>query len=712
MTLPPHITASRKERGKRLLSNYLKLKPVNWDQIDNLVIKTCDMRLPANYRSGPVSYLKTQQFIESWIRGDHDTTPLIEPSTNQTLIPLVTPVRKPIDLSNENSFGEGTLFSEQLVTYSSLRSDYLNHLIDGAINNATGGAGKSFLALALIYSFAYRDKLHETHILNRFRLAPYVIVTRKTLIAQWREYAREMGLSDLLASGKLQIIPYSHLSSLYSRKWYEKEYDGFQNKWVFKWHPQSVPLFIVFDEAQALCNELTTQTQAVNALIEATRTIKPCYTLCMSATLADTVAKMGTCIATLRRPITIPTKDEYGHDITKTVIVRSTSDWYKEYSFLICGEPTKSNNAAMKRLRDVIDPYIYEIENVRWPARARNRSLVVDFRCQEDRIIYDNAYRSYEAKIAKLGKTTVNNPLAKWIAFGCFRQVVEPMRNHVLAQRIKQNLDRQVATCIGHSYKGSCTDLMYQLDALGIKRDQVSLIWGGGKDYDEENTFTEQQLNELIASLKKGDKLPRATINKMRRTLAFREELVTSGEDEATRYKRYERLRHLGMTGSQSSDQRWNEIQRFQKGITKVCIFTLASGGVGLSLDQNKPTLWPRELIAGLCLSGPEFVQVLFRCVRRGTMPGYVDQYMSFMRNTVEDKVLKPLIERKYSNIRELGTKGIDPTQVVLDENNKFAHQELTIDELNALAESEDSQLKESIEEDDDEEEATEETTN
>ena len=179
-----------------------------------------------------------------------------------------------------------------------------------------------------------------------------------------------------------------------------------------------------------------------------------------------------------------------------------------------------------------------------------------------------------------------------------------------------------------------------------------------------------------------------------------------SGESTEERYARYDKLRELGMTGSQSADQRWREIQRFQTGITKICIFTLASGGVGLSLDQSKPELWKRELIAGLCLSGPEFAQVLGRLVRRGTMPGYVDQYIALMRDTVESAVLQPIIVRKLGNIKELASKGINPSEVILSEDGKtFGHTEVSIDQLNAIADSDDSQIHGDIVNEDEEEE-------
>ena len=77
------------------------------------------------------------------------------------------------------------------------------------------------------------------------------------------------------------------------------------------------------------------------------------------------------------------------------------------------------------------------------------------------------------------------------------------------------------------------------------------------------------------------------------------------------------------------------------------------------------------------------------------------------MRDTVESAVLQPIIVRKLGNIKELASKGINPSEVILSEDGKtFGHQEVSIETLNAIADSDDSQIKgDHVEEDEEEEE-------
>lgn len=698
----PHIAAARKDKSKRLLNKYLTARPTDWTAADMLVQSTCQTSLPDTYKTGLVSYARISQWTQAWIAGEFDieAKPQVNPDKTpaaQRLQSLLAQPSPPVDPKEPiNSFGDMVLFPEQWDTFKRLRADILSNSISGALQNGNTGSGKTFLAVALIHEFAIRLKIHENGIVNRLRQTPFLIVTRKTLLSQWREVAFMAGLGPLINSGKLLIIPYSHLSSSKSARWYTTEYDSFDDKYIYEWLPQSLPLLTIIDECQGLCNPTTKQTLAMDALIRKSRTANmQAITLSMSATPFDTVSKAGWVVSSIRQPLEIG---------GVTFNCNSVNKW-PEYATLFADDPTKSNQAAMKRLRDCIDKYIYEIENVRWPARARNRSLVVEFESPDHRARYNKAYEDYLEKIAKLGREASDSPFQQFVAINAFSKAVEPMRNYAITQRILSNMGNKVATAVGCRFKQTITDLVFRLEAAGIKRHEISIIWGGGADYDEENTFSESELSELIKRLQQGEKLSRATVSKMRKTLTFREELITSGETEQQRYSRYDTLRALGMTGSQSSDKRWSEIKKFQTGVSKVCLFTISAGGAGLSLDQNKPDLWPRELLGSLCWDGKDFKQLLGRLVRRGTMPGYVDQYIVYMRDTVEDTRFLPVVERKLANLREIGARGIDPTEIMMDDG-RITHQRLTIEQLNAIADSDESQITGEVddEEDDDDE--------
>ncbi len=678
-----------------MLKAYVKLQPSEWSQVETeITIKRLGVRLPEQYRSGLVSYQRFNTFLNRWSEGEFDPEPPKVNGVESAPQALgVTPsnqiVTQSLPTSGElvNQFGDGSLYPEQFEAFKDAIAKYTKYGGKGLVNNGATGSGKTFLACALIYHYGVRTKLQERDLLSRFRLCPFVVFTRRSLIPQWREDAISMGLGPLLKSGKLQILSYAELWSSNGSKWITKEYDAWVDDWIYKWNPSSVPLFVVFDEAHALYNLDSIQAKSADALWTAAKRLQ-CMSLVMSATLADTVAKAGGFISSIRCPVQLPSEDGF-----TTVTVRSANDWQKEYAYAITPEPTKSNSAAMRRVRDMIEPYLVEIANVKWPARARNRPIVVDFPSPTHRERYDRAYTIYLEKLEKLGRAESTNPLQQWIAYAEFAKVGEPMRNRAIAQRIRTNLSHQIASVVIHNYKQSISDLIFELESLGIHRKDISLVWGGGKDYKEGYIFTEAQLNEYTQMILSGKGVSKSTLKRMEDTIRFRQELIASGDTEEERFKHYSRLRALGMTGSQSPDLRWQEVKRFKTGITKVCIATSATGGVGLSLDRSRPELWVRELFTGISINGPEFKQKLGRLVRRGTLPGYVDQYIISMRNSVEDQVFMPYVERKLGNMKELAATGIDPTEILLNAKGRMDIKHLTLDELTRIADSDESQI-------------------
>lgn len=105
--------------------------------------------------------------------------------------------------------------------------------------------------------------------------------------------------------------------------------------------------------------------------------------------------------------------------------------------------------------------------------------------------------------------------------------------------------------------------------------------------------------------------------------------------------------------GSQTPNQRQLEIDRFQNGDSKVCIFTLAAGGVGLSLDHWHAKLLPRVGYFTPTYSGPEFQQALGRLPRRMTLSDTY-QFIVGMLGTIEETHVMPLIDKKLRCIAEI----------------------------------------------------------
>jgi hypothetical protein len=129
---------------------------------------------------------------------------------------------------------------------------------------------------------------------------------------------------------------------------------------------------------------------------------------------------------------------------------------------------------------------------------------------------------------------------------------------------------------------------------------------------------------------------------------------------------------------AQDAAQRQDEIDNFQEGRTKICIFTLKAGGVGVDLDQQIETVRPRTMFATICWSGREFVQAFGRCKREFTLTN-VYQHAVFFRNTIVADRIAPRLSSKLASINKLGASGIDLEGELLDAIDKAGPAE-TID--------------------------------
>ncbi|NBQ70823.1 MAG: hypothetical protein EBU46_19130, partial [Nitrosomonadaceae bacterium] len=90
--------------------------------------------------------------------------------------------------------------------------------------------------------------------------------------------------------------------------------------------------------------------------------------------------------------------------------------------------------------------------------------------------------------------------------------------------------------------------------------------------------------------------------------------------------------------GTQSVKARQQEIDAFQSGKTKVCVFTFKAGGVGLSLHHHDDTCKQRESVIAPCYSAIELVQGLGRAPRLTSLSETV-QTMLYYKGTIEEHV-------------------------------------------------------------------------
>lgn len=121
------------------------------------------------------------------------------------------------------------------------------------------------------------------------------------------------------------------------------------------------------------------------------------------------------------------------------------------------------------------------------------------------------------------------------------------------------------------------------------------------------------------------------------------------------------------VVGGQNKTERQRMIDKFQNGSNKICLFTLKSGGAGLSLHHDRESSLPREVILPPTWSGIELVQALGRA-HGPTSLSTTRQEIIWYAGTVEEEVAARVANRLRS-LSEIVGKRESWTDVFMNKN-------------------------------------------
>lgn len=358
------------------------------------------------------------------------------------------------------------------------------------------------------------------------------------------------------------------------------------------------------------------------------------------------------------------------------------------YSKIIASsaDPTDYSPAACDRLMDALGDYVVNVKGVHPQFKAHNKIQVIDFRDGHSRKRYEAAYENFLQEKARIeakreeGTFGGNAGLQILVQLLKFRMAAELEKVPDICERMiaAVNNEGKAAVCAFNFKQSIAHSIKYLVDA-GVPRDQISLIWGGGNSSVSAKKKKKLDLKKKITENKAlMDLFSDADIDMADIGLEYLSESATVVIDDS-----------LGL-GPQSQKERQHEIDKFQKGKSLYCFFTLKSGGVGLSLhhtdeltnrwkektgfldwkkiiddyNKNKPDnhkvfpgktrkkdsgysveedipfipTRPRKLFGATTYSAIEMVQMLGRCARLTSLSD-TEQIILFYKGTIEERV-------------------------------------------------------------------------
>jgi len=665
---PAVLAAMASARGKtgQVVQRHKNSPYHDWDMVE----KEIGFTIPPNFRALPVSYLILKQLQDWYV---NDTPRRIEESIKaQALLnaQTKTPAWKDESIGGEllpfNLPEDGVApfrrIPRQRKAYTQIVRElglfdpqtYRHPNSYAALLPLEAGAGKTAIAAMVIKR--YQEQSYFNPHAQPFNNIIYI--TPKRVKEKTARFFAKAHIQDI--GVRVIVTTYNELRSSARKGWYKpcKTIDPNTGEEMDSFTYAVAPLYpslIIVDESHSIKKPTTATCKRVTALIGPhTRVIF------MSATAAVTVNDLATFAIASQKPYN-------SRPINK-------NNWREVAWAIAYADPKKPNASAMKRASAFFGDSI-----VLPPADPRkikcfNSVKVVDFKTDAQRNNYLAAQERWLEKCERLGKIPSERG-AVMAATTVFTAAEELLKAEIYADEAIEELKLGRAPVIGVRYLDTVKEIygflmkrVHPLTNQPLTRDNISIIWGGEKIILPEECFTIQEhirLQQKIAASEDGiDCLDAKTKAKFRKTTRyFQDRWKREGEDGKTETPEAQaiRVRWLKETklDAQGEAEQQIEVDRFQTGLTDICIFTLSAGGTGIDLDQQSPSIKPRTMISTITYWVEQFVQAFGRCYRISTVSD-VYQRVLFFRNTIVADHVAPKLSKKMASTNAFSATGVN----------------------------------------------------
>src|ERR1700743_3954550 len=498
---------------------------------------------------------------------------------------------------------------------------------------AAAGSGKTY-AMGAVLRRLIDAGWHKKNCMSPW---PIIYVTKASVVTQTQRVLEKDFQID--TRNEVIVIAIDQLRARFGEMFVREQMKivGGEEHVTYQWTPMINPKLIIWDEGHALKNNTSKQHKIALSFSVLPGVIQ----VFMSATPATRVSEFKCFVIACGIKYNIPGLGEV------TINDRTWNDFAK---FIANGDQYEYNQAACDRLTDVMEPFIVRMKGIKPQFHAHNHTELIDFVTKEGREFYRTAEKIFarrktraEGRIAE-GKGTKLEILVALMQYNIAAES-NIDRATIIVNRMMEDVKNGFAPVCAQKFKISISKCLKILFERGVKRSEISVIWGGAK----------QQVSKKAAAAKAiGDN------NELQAALAAQGITLEGIGLDVDIVEEIKFDESLNLSGSQSQEQRQREIDNFQKGITKYGFFTMRSGGVGLSLHHTDamtkfkcrrkesgyaveediplvPTR-PRKLYSSPTYSAMDLVQVLGRCPRLTSLSD-TDQYLLFFKGTVEEDV-------------------------------------------------------------------------
>jgi hypothetical protein len=579
--------------------------------------------------------------------------------------------------------------------------------LNGALVPLGTGKGKSWIAAGLALWLQKHDPQKFCNFLGLF--PPILIITKKSVVLDFRDTLKKLGLESVGLA--VDVWSYNEVFSTKNKNFFKEETTeifGQSTKVIrFNLPEQAAPRLIILDECQEIKKEKSKRTKYLEAFLQFP-SIKWVFT---SATPAVTV--WDTMFMTLAMGVTYGARH----------VSRETFPEFAR-TLTLGADPRQANAAALERWGAAIGDRFVKPPGDPQKVKALNKVKLFEITDEANKNMLKNAMKNYLEALERTGRS-IDPQGQVMVAFMVMARAAELATVDTWVADAIHAHQNGYAPVIAIRFVETLKELVMKLceseyfKSKGLTKQKISLIWGGNREIKPEELLPETRAAEIAAKmgmwiLDNPDEarkpkaedigISKEEFRSFHKGIKYTSERIFREMTKDAFAARNEKLREMKLH-NQNQKERHENVQDFLNGATEFCIYTLSSGGTGISLDHRYQYTRPRSVMSTLTYFSEEFAQALGRCVRLTTLTDTV-QMIYVPEGTLLSDHMAPKLARKLRSIDAIGSSNIDfAGELEIAIRKKQEAQKLTAEDLMV---SESSGVIEVEEEDDDEEELVE----
>ena len=695
------VMAVARNKATKLTTLY-KRGDLNW----TILQEELSIKLDESVLALKLDYLMLDNLLIQWVRQAPERARIEQVRLAEELAAASKRTYTAVDIKLPNNLAFKT---QQKKAIGALLEVLYSNDQRGALVPLGTGKGKSWIA-AGIAKWLQDNKPAE--FLNFMGLIPNIlIITKRSVVLEFKETLKMLGLKDIGLS--IDVWSYNEMSSKKNQIFFKTEiislYGSATKVIKFALPYTCAPKLIIMDECQETKKEKSKRTKYLAAFRDCVDTKFIFTSATPAVTLMDTMfmsLSMG--LTHNNRPLDRESFPEF------VAMIGDGSD------------PRKPNAAALQRWSMRLGDRFIRPPNDPQPVHAINRVKLFEIIDPINRSMMDNAMKNYKESLEKVGRSI--DPRGEvMVAFMVMARATELATVDTWVEDAIEAHKNGFAPVLAIRFTETLKEFVLKLTeseyfrSIGASRDKISLIWGGNTEIQPHQLLSEQRNIEVATAygnwvITNPDITSKASASDLgiseedyrafKKGIKYTSERIFREMSKETFAARNEKLRSMKLHG-QTQDERYLNVRKFLDGVTEFCVYTLSSGGTGISLDHRYQHCRPRKVMSTMTYWAEEFAQALGRCVRVSTISD-TEQSIYVPDNTLLSDHMAPRLAQKLKSVDAIGSSNVDlAAELERAMKKRSVAQKLTVEDK---AGYKSSGVIETEEEDDDDEDAATET--